>query len=62
MYVDKDKQNSSMCDIKVKEETSGTSEKKEKARDGYVSIYEYGRKYYIHRMNACVHHKRQPDF
>ena len=42
MYGDKYKQTSSAYDIKGEEKTSRTSEKKEKARDGYVRIYECG--------------------
>ena len=41
--VDKDKQILSVYDIKGEENTSGISENKEKARDGYVRIYECGK-------------------
>ena len=43
MYADKDKQNSSAFGIKVKENTSSTSEKREKSQDGYVCMYKYGK-------------------
>ena len=39
---DKDKQTSFEHDIKSKENTSRTSENKEKAWDSYVCTYEYG--------------------
>ena len=42
-WEDKDKQNSSAYDIKGKEKILRMSEKKEKACDGYVHIYEYGK-------------------
>ena len=45
MYTDKDKQNSSTYDIRGKEKTLGTSEKKEKEWDGYVRIYERGKQF-----------------
>ena len=45
--VDIDKETLSMYDIKGKEKTSSTSEKKEKERDGYVYMYECG-KYLLH--------------
>ena len=43
IHADKDKQTSSAYDIRGKENTSRTSEKKEKAREGYVCIYECGK-------------------
>ena len=41
--ADKDKQTPCEYCIKVKENTLSTSENKEKARDGYVCIYECGK-------------------
>ena len=43
MCTDKYKQNSIDYAIKGKEKTLSMSEKIEKARDGYVCIYEYGK-------------------
>ena len=43
MCADKYKQTSSVNDIKGEENTSGIYEKKEKARDGYVCIYEWSK-------------------
>ena len=45
MWAYKDKQTSSAYDIKGKEKTLSTSENKEKARDGYVCIYECGKQF-----------------
>ena len=39
----KHKETSSVYYNKVKENSSNTSEKKEKARDGYLCIYEWGK-------------------
>ena len=39
--MDRDKQTSSAYDIKDKENTSSTYENKEKARDDYVSMYDW---------------------
>ena len=41
--ADKHKKTSSAYDSKGKEKTSRTSENKEKARDDYVLMYEYGK-------------------
>ena len=41
--VNGDKQISSPYDIKGKENTSSTTDKRGKARDGYVHMYEYGK-------------------
>ena len=43
MCADKDNKNSSAYDVKGKEKTLSTSEKRENTRDGYVHIYEYGK-------------------
>ena len=43
--ADKYKQTYIAYDIVVKENTSSTSENKEKARDGYVCIYECGKQF-----------------
>ena len=53
--ADKNKQTLSTYDIKDKENTPSNSEKKGKACDGYVNIYEYD-KHLIHSMHkhACV--------
>ena len=39
--VDKDKETLSVYAIKVEENTSSASDKKDKARDGYAQMYEY---------------------
>ena len=43
--ADKHKENLSVNDNKGEEKTLSTSENKEKARDGYVRIYECGKKF-----------------
>ena len=43
MCTDKDNTNLSAYDVKVKENTLSTSEKRENTQDGYVHIYEYGK-------------------
>ena len=55
--VDKYKETLSANDIKGKEKTLSMSEKKEKSRDGYVCIYEYG-KHLLHSIyeRTCAAH------
>ena len=43
MCSDTDKETSSVYNIKRKENTSSTSENKEKPRDGYVFMYKFGK-------------------
>ena len=53
--ADKDKQTSIAYDIKGGGNTSSTSEKKEKARDGYVCIYECGKQFCTSTLKcACA--------
>ena len=50
---DNHKENSSVYDSNGKEKTSITSEKKEKARDSYVRMYECGKKL-LHSTYRCA--------